>query len=274
MRSTVLMLTWAVALTACGGEPERPDGEPPLPGPAPAQEKPAANTVAGRVLDARGQAVADAEIHIWPAMFDGFVKTHSDAQGHYQSVALSPQTAPYYAQAYKAVTFHGRRYCLRLSGESRSDRDAFNPAEGVTRNWHWKLTGDSGDAPDVIGSEFWGGSISLGNHVNVGPDDAQWVDPGQQVELTLVPDGALIDGSPATTLVRQARVEEGLGDLPVGRYTVSAAAVNGDGSRTPLRVSMDYLEEEPGFSADLMFDGFESCGHSGTFVKTPLWLSR
>ncbi len=76
------------------------------------------------------------------------------------------------------------------------------------------------------------------------------------------------------TLVKATRANEVLSDLPVGRYTVTAKAVGSDGSKTALKVSMDYTDENPTESTSLLFDGFETCGHSGTFVKTTVWLGR
>jgi hypothetical protein len=269
MHLRMVTMTLMVALTACGGS--EPDDKP---GPGPDPEKPAANTVTGRVVDARGQPVADALVSIWPAMFNGLVETHSDAEGRYRSVELNAKTAPYYAQAYKEVSYAGRRYCVRLAPESRSGTDAFNPAAGMVLNWVWKLTGDTGEEPDGIGSQYWGGSLGFGNRVNAQQDDPEWVDLEQRIEFTLVPNGPLIDGSAGATVRAVATLKQELVDIPVGRYTVTAVALGADGARTPLKVSMDYLDERPGSSADLLFDGFEKCGHSGTFVKTSLWVSR
>ena len=268
---TVTMVLLLAVLCACGDDgPDGRDDEP-LP---PEEEQPAANTVTGRVVDERGQPVADALVSIWPAMFNGYVETRTDAQGRYRSVELNAKTAPYYARAYKAVSYAGRRYCVRLAPESPTGQEAFNPAEGIVLDWRWRLTGDSGESPDVIGGEYWGGSLKFGNRVNAEPGDPEWVDPEQRFELTLVPNGPLIDGSTGTTLTGVARLQDELVDIPVGRYTVTAVALGDDGSRTPLKVSLDYLEESPGSSADLLFDGFDECGHTGTFVKTALWLSR
>ena len=80
-------------------------------------------------------------------MFSGYVEAKSDAEGRYTSVALSPEANPYFAQAYKAVTYAGRRYCVRLAGEGARATDAFNATAGAVRDWRWRLTGDSGEAP-------------------------------------------------------------------------------------------------------------------------------
>jgi predicted small lipoprotein YifL len=273
MRSKMVTMALLAVLCACGdGGPDDPDDKP-----VPSKDepqKPAENTVVGQVVDERGQPVADALISIWPAMFNGYVETRTDAQGHYRSVELNAKTAPYYAQAYKAVSYAGRRYCVRLAPESPNGLEAFNPAEGVVLNWRWRLTGDSGDPPDVIGGEYWGGSLKFGNRVNAEPGSPEWVEPEQRIEFTLVPNGPLIDGSTGVTLTGVSKLQDELVDIPVGRYTVTAVALGEDGSRTPLKVSLDYLEEAPGSSADLLFEGFDDCGHTGTFIKTALWLSR
>ncbi|GGO30411.1 carboxypeptidase-like regulatory domain-containing protein [Deinococcus humi] len=274
-RTQALLLTLSlVTLSACGGAVPAADpgtgsgtggGTEGKPG------KPTPNTVSGRVLDVRGDPVPGVKLIIEPAMFRGTVFTSTGTDGKYQSIELNPATNPYYVSAYKEVNYHDRQYCLRMAGDPEPYKDAFNASAGVIRNFRWKISGPSDQTNDNIGSGFWGGSLALLNTFT-DPDEA--VDRSAQVEVTLVPDGPLIDGSTGTTIKRVTSVDKALQDIPVGYYTLTAALVNADGSQTPLSVSRTNTEESLRPSAKVLFNGYDSCGHSGTLVKTYFWIAR
>ncbi|MFC4454731.1 carboxypeptidase-like regulatory domain-containing protein [Deinococcus sonorensis] len=267
MRNVLVLATVALTLSACGGSSvgagPSAGGGTPVPGPVGA----AANTVAGQVLDERGAPVADARIIIEPAMFRGTFFAFTNAQGRYQSVPLNTQTAPYYATAFKEVTYNGRHYCVRMAPNSRSDAEAFNPANGAVRSFTWKMTGDTGEEGDAV----WGGTVAFNNLINATED--QMVDWDATVEVKFVPDGPLIDGSTGKTVIKTGTLRGGVRDIPVGRYTVSAMLVDGP-SKTPLKIATHDADALTTTETSLMFNGFDTCGHSGTFSSTPLWVSR
>ncbi|SMB96963.1 carboxypeptidase-like regulatory domain-containing protein [Deinococcus hopiensis] len=236
---------------------------------APAKLTP--NTVSGRVVDERGKPVVGVKIIIAPAMFRGTIFTSTDAQGRYQSTELNPATNPYYVTAYKEVKYHDQRYCLRMAGDPEPYQDALNAKAGAVRNFVWRIHGESDMPSSTYGGDTWGGTLAF---ERVYTDDAHVIDRDATVEVTLVPDGPLIDGSKGTAIARTLPVSKGLGDIPVGYYKVSASLKNADGTKTPLQVGQGSQKEQLGKTTMLLFRGFDSCGHSGTLRQTPIWLAR
>ncbi len=253
------------ALTACAGTAGTP---PPASGTGGGA---APHTVQGRILDERGLPVPGAKLIIEPVMHRGTITTSTNSAGHYQSIPLNPQANPYYVIAYKEVTYHGRTYCLRMAGVGHDFKDAFNASAGVVRDFRWSLTGPSDMPRDNIGSHFWGAWLGFDN---TSTEDAKFVDWEAQLQITLTPDGPLIDGSTGKTIVTNVRMADGVQDIPAGYYKVSAALVNPDGTKSPLKISTSNEAEDLTDTTTVLFRGFESCGHSGTFVKTTVWISR
>lgn len=231
---------------------------------------PPPNTVAGRVVDERGRPVPGARVFIEAALFSGLVTATTDAQGRYQSVELSPAANPFTVTAYKEVRYHGQVYCLRLSGEAHPYHDPVNTRAGVTRDFVWRVRGPSDQPTGLGGDHVWGGTLRF-EGPTYGPTA---LDPDDRVEVTLVPDGPLIDGSEGRPVTRVVRVAEGLDDVPAGAYRLTAVLLGDDGARTPLRVGTRGLDGDLGASTPLLFRGYASCGHSGTLVSTPVWLVR
>ncbi|PYE52760.1 carboxypeptidase-like regulatory domain-containing protein [Deinococcus yavapaiensis] len=228
------------------------------------------NTVSGRVLDERGKPVVGAQIIVEPAMFRGTLFTKTDAQGRYQSIELNPTTNPYYVYAYKEINYHGRHYCVRMAGDPGEYQEAFNAKQGVVRNWRFKISGESDMASSSNGGQWWGGSLAF---ENVSTEDGKFIPFDSIVELRLTPDGPLIDGSVGKPIVKTVRLSAGIADIPVGYYQLSAFLVQG-GAKTKLRVGTTNRDEKLGDTTMILFDGFDTCGHSGTFSTTHVWLGR
>lgn len=236
-----------------------------------AKAGPTPHTVSGHVVDERGKPVPGVRIIIEPAMFRGTLFTTTGAQGQYQSIELNPATNPYYVTAYKEVKYQDQRYCLRMAGDPEAYQDAFNAKGGATRNFVWKIRGVSDMPSSEYGGDTWGGTLSF---ERLSTDGAQLIDRDATIEVTLVPDGPLIDGSKGSTITRTTRVSQVLGDIPVGYYRVSAALKNANGTRTALRVGHTDKEEALGNTTMVLFQGFDTCGHSGTLRQTPIWLLK
>jgi hypothetical protein len=229
------------------------------------------NTVNGRVVDERGRPVAGVKILVEAALFSGLITTTTDAQGRYQSVELSPAANPYTVSANKELRYHGQPYCLRMAGDPHPYHDAFNARSGVTRNFIWKIRGESDQPTGYGGDQTWGGTVRF-ETLSYGKGSLE--DRSARVQITLVPEGPLIDGSAGKTITRTVRIEEGLDDIPVGYYRMTAALLGEGGAKTPLRLGTQGFEQGLPASTTLLFKGYASCGHSGTLVQTPVWLTR
>ncbi|PNY79470.1 carboxypeptidase-like regulatory domain-containing protein [Deinococcus koreensis] len=226
----------ALSLMSCSGTTSAantpPTSTPPTPSP-PSMKLP--KTVSGQVLDQHGQPIAGALIWVLPALTTGLVTLHSDAQGRYVSPPLI--NVPYRTYAAIQTEYRGQTFCQRLAAGSVSEYDAFSPdpTGTITRNFRWRITGAMPDGTNT----FFGGDVRI--YHKTWSDAQQLVAGDSSVELRLVPDGPLIDGSAGQTVVKSARVGENLlYDIPVGHYTVTATEVHKDGTRTPLVVG-DYL---------------------------------
>lgn len=272
---TLALALLALTASACGGTSGPTTPGPIPPGPVtpgqPAPTAPTPHTVKGVVLNERGAPVENADIIVEPAMFRGTVFTTTNAAGTYRSIALPAQANPYFVYAYKKLTYHGKPYCVRMAGEGHAYQDAFNATPGVIRNFRWKLTGASDMSADSSGSEHWGASLAFDN---TSTEDDMFVDWDARIEVTLLPDGPLIDGSEGRPLTLITTVAAGLQDIPAGYYRLSATLIRDDGSRAPLQVSTSNLESRLAGSTALLFNGYETCGHAGTFQKTFVWLAR
>ncbi|PYE53163.1 carboxypeptidase-like regulatory domain-containing protein [Deinococcus yavapaiensis] len=228
------------------------------------------NTVSGSVIDERGKPVAGVKIIIEPAMFRGTIFTSTNAQGRYQSIELNAATNPYYVKAYKEVKYHDQQYCLRMAGAPEAYQEAFNAKAGATRNFVWRIRGESDMPSTPYGGGSWGGTLAF---ESVYIDDAHLIDREATIEVTLVPDGPLIDGSKGATITRTIQVLKGLTDIPVGYYKFSAVLRNANGTKTALRVGSSSEQEKLGSTTMILFKGFDTCGHSGTLRQTPVWLA-
>ncbi|GGO39057.1 hypothetical protein [Deinococcus humi] len=121
------------------------------------------------------------------------------------------------------------------------------------------------------GGDTWGGNLSF---ERLFTEEAQVVDLDATMEVTLVPEGPLIDGSKGSTTTRTTQVTRGLSDIPVGYYKVSAALKYANGTKTPLRVCQTNTEQALGSTTMMLFREFDTCGHSGTLRQTPIWLLK
>ena len=94
------------------------------------------------------------------------------------------------------------------------DSQPFAGSTGAVRNFTWLL---SGQKPD--GSRFYGSDLAVYNE----PGSSLMMD---EVEITLTPEGLLIDGNKGQAIVKSLTDigggEDGIRDIPIGKYTIGA----------------------------------------------------
>jgi len=203
------------------------------------KETPAASgyVAAGAVVDTQGSPLADVEIYADNQFTDGStLTTKTGTDGRYR-IEL-PQTATtWHMSATHTVEYHGRTYSFPLHPD---DDSAFAGNTGGVRNFSWKLTGKRPD--DGFYGAFVVGYTEVGDYS---------IDL-REVELTLVPDGPLVDGSTGETITGKF-VSTGDGDaiqdIPLGRYTITAK--EGD---TPLMLRIRNSDTSFGASVTSDFD--------------------
>ncbi|THF70894.1 carboxypeptidase regulatory-like domain-containing protein [Deinococcus sp. Arct2-2] len=272
-RSFSITTLLALSLVSCSNSsgsmtpPTTPPGDTDGTGGGPSS---APNTVSGQVLNSQGKPIAGALIWVRPAVTTGLVTVHTNAQGQYQSPTLV--NVPYRTYGYVQTEYQGQPFCLRLAANQLNEYDAFspNPSGTVVRNFKLQLSGKIPDA--TIANTYFGAEVRLMHHT--WRNDQQLAASDSAVEVTLVPDGALIDGSVGQTLVRSAKVGENfLYDIPIGHYNVTATEVHRDGTRTPL-VLGEY-QGPPASQTTLDFSASGGCGGSTSNVSRAfLYVAR
>lgn len=207
----------------------------------------APGVVTGVVRDTNGDPIGNARVMIDPALTVGDpVIVHTNSEGIYRVEGLP--VVPYDIYAWATVTFGVDSFCLRMGMPDPTHYDTFTPTHGAVRDFQWQLTGPIPEFTDP--PVFFGGSL----HLDLASGDFT----ESEVEITLTPVGARIDGSAATTLTWtfSPDSEESIyDDIPVADYTVSGV-IRKNGETRPLHIGVEYLTsyDEQTENADLIFE--------------------
>jgi hypothetical protein len=224
-------------LAACGSANPPAGGQTPPPG-----GDTAAGFLTGTVHDSQGQPLGGVQVF---ADHTQYYNTNaigvSDAGGKYRIDVRQP-AGSWHATAQLKRSYHGQNYTFDLQPDNDNP---FPGSEGATRNFVWKLTG-----PTPNGEDTYGGIVAVyADYSNYSLDLTQ-------VELTLVPDGPLVDGSEGQTIVRKlVNTPDGdaVPDVPVGRYTVTARYAPAGEAPRPLLIRLrDQGNYEKGITADFV----------------------
>ena len=193
----------------------------------------------GRVVDTHGKPIAGAKILLDNTVFyDSYISGSTAEDGTYR---LKVHPGAWRAYATIRKEYNGRTYPLEMHPDSS---DSFDDA-GAVRNFTWKLEGRKPDSE-------WG---YYGGLVKVFSETGFY--EMENVEITLEPDGPLIDGSQGRTLVLRLgdnywRELAYLEDIPIGRYTASAVLLDGE-HRQPLKLRDWDTEADPAEKMQLDF---------------------
>lgn len=241
---------------------------------------PKAGYVIGRCMNMEGKPLVGVQIFMKGVTLAGgentetFTKTKAD--GTY-SMRVPPGLYAVYAT--HTVMFAEEKHALRLEaldGESQQQ----DSTEGVVEDFVWKINGLRPDELAKATSErtwnyaYYGARIypsartSLGEypHSEDKTSLSKLYPADSQLEITLVPQGPLIDGSQGATIVEKLRMGDeglwtfGMRNIPIGIYTATAKLTAPDGTHVPLRCKVDDpnkgVAEVPwGTSARVTFPG-------------------
>lgn len=229
----VLIALAALSLSACGGGGGQRAG-----------------AMTGLATDAAGNPLAGVEVSIYGTTLAGGEDVQFDvktgADGRYE---LDLPAGNYASSAYWDFTFNGRRYRQELH-PVKGHWDDEPSRDGIVRDFVWRL---SGLHPRYERSEgetyaYYGGAANVSvidvyyeswqtNHF------ASEFPNGFTVEVTLVPQGPLADGSQGSTVTWTEKVDAAgdadfkLVDVPLGRYAASAKAIKPDGTERALGIT-------------------------------------
>jgi hypothetical protein len=201
----------------------------------------ATHQIMGKLADLAGRPLSSVKISVFGyphGTQDSFSKVFEIAgpADHYSiDVPEGTYDAP---RANISVSFNGRNYLLPLAATDASKdwTEQRESKSGLTRDFVWRISGSRptglGESKELAG--FWGASINLDKGADIG-------DFGT-VEVTLTPDGPLIDGSQGKALTFERTIpwqkpeEHLLGDIPIGRYVATAKVSTSTEKAKPLRL--------------------------------------
>lgn len=160
--------------------------------------------VKGKVTDTNGAPLVGVEVVANNTVFyDANGLATTDAQGNYRIELIS---GSWYMTASMMREFNGQTYRVDLTPDNDA---AFAGSEGAIRNFVWKPSG--GEAQQ--------GSVFVYSDITVEFLESQYI------ELTLEPQGPLLDGSTGQTIVGRLTNTadgDGLTNVPLGRYKITA----------------------------------------------------
>jgi len=203
--------------------------------------------VRGYVKDVHGKPLAGARLGVRSTVAGGFysgAQGKTDAKGYYEIEV--PWGAAHFYNAGYTVDYGEGRAALGLH-PADGEADSFATANGSVENWVLLPYGianrdDAQDKPYYI-NNYYGGGIHISYNLHDGSIFASPGDlpPNTRIELTLTPDGPLLDGSRGRTfVVRKPVSEDGINTLnvnniPVGAYRIAARLLpSGGAAGTPL----------------------------------------
>ncbi len=164
--------------------------------------------VKGVVKNGDGSAIANAKVVIENTIYlASYVYATTNAKGEYSATVPN---GSWKASVQIERDFLGKTYKFDLHSDNANP---FAGSDGAVRNFIWKL---SGAKPN---GGFYGSQVAVYPDIISGLSE-------QDIEIKLVPQGALINGSVGATITKKlidvGGGEYGVNDVPIGKYTITA----------------------------------------------------
>ncbi|MFC0213499.1 stalk domain-containing protein [Paenibacillus chartarius] len=215
------------------------DGDPSIGEPSGGAEP---YVVKGMAVDGQGKPLAGAEIVADNLLlYNSNAIAITDAEGRYR-IELPPIAVTWNMSASIKRKMNGGEFEVQLTPDVDQP---FAGNTGAVRNFTWDSS-----APRPEGCYSCAGKVLLYMADYADPDDPLLPPPDRErVELTLIPDGPLLDGSSGKTITAYGENSGdgfGLQDVPFARYTISARYVPDDGEPRTMLVRVrnkgEYVE--------------------------------
>lgn len=198
---------------------------------------PKPGVVRGYVKDAVGNPLVGAAIGLKTATIGVDYVTSSavtDANGYYE-VKIPLGGGKFHYAGYE-INYAGGRAALGLHPADGSLSDSYAVRTGGVENFvllAYGIADEKGVRENPkYRSNFYGGNLKLTYHIAPPGQDLSgfsgWLAPGSEIEITLTPEGYLIDGTVGKTFTIRKTVEESsigefyLNNIPVGKYRITA----------------------------------------------------
>jgi hypothetical protein len=203
----------------------------------------------GYVRDTKNKPLVGASIMILPPTVfgSGFTKrsviAKTDANGLYE-IPVPSGGCTVWCTGY-AVDYHGVRLALPLhpvDGELGSINKQAGDIENFVLLSYGIADPSTASSNPVYANAYYGAAFTV-SYATYGATDPYsppgWLLSGSEVELTLTPQGPLVDGTTGRPLIIRKKLESGsyfqVNDIPIGRYQIQAK-VTENGKIIPLRL--------------------------------------
>jgi Carboxypeptidase regulatory-like domain len=164
-------------------------------------------TVKGSVTDAQGQPLANVQVFADNTLYYNTNAIGITDENGFYSIDVREPMGTWHMSAQLETQYQGENYTFSLHPDNDNP---FSGTDGAIRNFEWRLSGETPQG-------FYYGAV-MWVYADFS-DFSLLVENMENVEITLTPDGPLIDGSTGEMIVHQGTYLE---DIPVGRYTVTA----------------------------------------------------
>jgi hypothetical protein len=191
--------------------------------------------VKGRVLDGQGNPIAGAKVFADNRLiYNSNLAAVTDELGHYR-IELPKLATTWHMSSEITRNLNGSSFKIDLIPDKD---DPFAGNTGAIRNFSWNST-----APRPEGCYSCSGKVIFYTTDLIHPDDPTLVPPDREdVELTLVPEGPLLDGSAGKTIIAHGENSAdgfGLQDVPFGRYKIKARYAPADGKTRGMLIRVN-----------------------------------
>ncbi len=230
--------------------------------------------VRGFVKDHNGKPLQGAVIGVRSSGVGGAQTSaigKTDAQGYYE-ILVPWGAAGFYAAGYSVDWGDGRAPLGLRPADGTADE--FATPHGHVENWVLLPYGiasrsDVQDNPKYLNAYF-GGSVTLTFHDENSAYQVKKIPFGSVVEITFTPQGKMIDGSAAPTIIVRKTLRDGgehrlyINNLPIAPYKISAKLAQGGQSLLMKETgpeggkSFGISPKEARGSAELMFRPYNS----------------
>ncbi|GAB3319907.1 hypothetical protein GCM10027299_12970 [Larkinella ripae] len=238
----ILWMAVLLSATACS--------KPEIDGPADSG-KTEQGIVQGRVVDGQGQGVANAEIIANSTDWHNKTTTgYTDAKGNYRfKLPTGVAEGSYTVSGSVTIKYHSKNFKMALYEENSR---VFSAYEGAVRNFVFRLTGKRTADDDETASPL-GATLEVHHDVNHLESE--------NIELTLEPDGPLVDGSTGRKIVTMMPTAGyNIKDIPLGKYKISARD-KASGQRLGVTIMDSFKDYAPSVTGLFEDDDFIGSEH-------------